>query len=156
MRYHARIPTARTHVGVAAAMVVAVMLGACSSGPTASPTPSPPSSSAPSDAPGTLTKCSDISDVMTLLADVGKQLARDKEAGAASGVQEADYERLKKQSATRMDELAGQSSDPKELQQVAILFSTVFGFGLENPASEGPFNSAGQLFEKACGYPLFR
>jgi NAD(P)H-hydrate repair Nnr-like enzyme with NAD(P)H-hydrate epimerase domain len=92
---------------------------------------------------------------MTLLVDVGQQLARDQAAGTATGVQEADYARLLEQSANRIEDLSTAPADPAELQQVAVLFDTVFGFGLENPASEGPFNAAAAAFETSCGYALF-
>jgi NAD(P)H-hydrate repair Nnr-like enzyme with NAD(P)H-hydrate epimerase domain len=103
----------------------------------------------------TPTTCRDISDVMTLLVDVGQQLARDKAAGTSTGVQEADYARLLEQSAHRMEDLSTAPADPAELQEVAVLFDMVFGFGLENPASEEPFNAAAAAFETSCGYALF-
>jgi poly(3-hydroxybutyrate) depolymerase len=155
MRHGIHRTLARGGVGIAAIAVVTLAVGGCSNGSAASSTPATAAAAASAASAQPLTKCSDISDVMTLLADAGKQLTRDKEAGAASGVQQDQYDRLKKQSATRIDELATMTSDPPELQQVAVLFSTVFSFGLENPASQGPFDSATQKFEEACGYALF-
>ena len=128
-------------------------LTACSAGSSASASAA---SATPAPAPAaTLTACSDINDVMSLLTDVGRQLAADKAAGTSTGVQQADYDRLTQQSATRMAELSELPSDPVEVQEVASLFGKAFAFGLENPASREPFDAADRLFTEACGYALF-
>jgi len=131
---------------VALSCLTACSAGSSASAPAASATPAPAAA---------LTACSDINDVMSLLADVGRQLAADKAAGTSTGVQQADYDRLTQQSATRMAELADLPSDPVAVQEVASLFGKAFAFGLENPASREPFDAADRLFTQACGYALF-